>query len=110
MQCECLSLRHSFVKRLPKSSSKIFKFFYFQWNDGFDVQIRPLRFQDLEELQFLRDERAAIRENDAGMSRNWAEYLSVFDVPSLPSDSNDQIKITYNKPDTSSANKSKLID
>ena len=45
--------------------------------------------ENKEELQFLRDERAAIREYDAGMQRNRAEYLSVLDVPSLPSDSND---------------------
>ena len=49
-------------------------------------------FEDEAELQFLRDERAAVREYDAGMQRNRAKYLSVLDVPSLPSDSNDQKK------------------
>ena len=53
---------------------------------------RVLHDKNKEELQFLRDERAAIREYDAGMQRNRAEYLSVLDVPSLPSDSNDQKK------------------
>ena len=53
---------------------------------------RVLEFEDDLELQFLRDERAAIREYDAGMQRNRAEYLSVLDVPSLPYDSNDQKK------------------
>ena len=53
---------------------------------------RVLHDENMEELQFLRDERAAIREYDAGMPRNRAEYLSVLDVPSLPSDSNDQKK------------------
>ena len=53
---------------------------------------RVLHDENKEELQFLRDERAAIREYDAGMQRNRAEYLSVLDVPSLPSDSNDQKK------------------
>ena len=53
---------------------------------------RVLHDENKEELQFLRDERAAIREYDAGMPRNRAEYLSVLDVPSLPSDSNDQKK------------------
>ncbi len=40
--------------------------------------------EDDLELQFLRDERAAIREYDAGMNRNKAEYLSILDVPFLP--------------------------
>ena len=53
---------------------------------------RVLHDENKEELQFLRDERAAIREYDAGMQRNRAEYLSVLDVPSLPSDSNVQKK------------------
>ena len=53
---------------------------------------RVLHDENKEELQFWRDERAAIREYDAGMQRNRAEYLSVLDVPSLPSDSNDQKK------------------
>ena len=51
---------------------------------------RVFEFEDEAELQFLRDERAAIREYDAGMPRNRAEYLSVLDVPGLPPDSNDQ--------------------
>jgi hypothetical protein len=53
---------------------------------------RVFEFEDEAELQFLRDERAAVREYDAGMQRNRAEYLSVLDVPSLPYDSNDQKK------------------
>ena len=40
---------------------------------------------DILELQFLRDERAAIREYDGGMTRERAEYFSLLDVPSLPS-------------------------
>ena len=36
------------------------------------------------ELKMLRDERAAIREYDGGMSRERAEYYSVLDIPSLP--------------------------
>ena len=50
---------------------------------------RVFEFEDEAELQFLRDERAAIREFDGGMSKSRAEYMSVLDVPSLPSDSND---------------------
>jgi hypothetical protein len=53
---------------------------------------RVFEFEDEAELEFLREERAAVREYDAGMQRNRAEYLSVLDVPSLPSDSNDQKK------------------
>ena len=53
---------------------------------------RVFEFEDEAELEFLREERAAVREYDAGMKRNRAEYLSVLDVPSLPSDSNDQKK------------------
>ena len=53
---------------------------------------RVFEFEDEAELQFLRDERAAIREYDAGMPRNRAEYLSVLDVPGLPPDSNDKKK------------------
>ena len=53
---------------------------------------RVLHEENKVELQFLRDERAAIREYDAGMQRNRAEYLSVLDVPGLPPDSNDQKK------------------
>jgi len=44
---------------------------------------RVFDFEDEEELQFLRDERAAIREYDGGMLRSRAEYLSILDVPSL---------------------------
>ena len=51
---------------------------------------RVLHDENKEELQFLRDERAAIREFDGGMSRSRAEYLSVLDVPCLPSNSNNQ--------------------
>ena len=49
---------------------------------------RVLHDENKEELQFLRDERAAIREYDAGMSKSRAEYLSVLDVPCLPFNSN----------------------
>ena len=51
---------------------------------------RGLNDKNNEELQFLRDERAAIREFDGGMSKSRAEYLSVLDVPCLPSNSNNQ--------------------
>ena len=51
---------------------------------------RVLNDKNKEELQFLRDERAAIREFDGGMSRSRAEYLSVLDVPCLPTNSNNQ--------------------
>ena len=36
------------------------------------------------DLKMLRDERAAIREYDGGMTRERAEYYSVLDIPSLP--------------------------
>ena len=49
---------------------------------------RVLHDENKEELQFLRDERAAIREFDGGMSKSRAEYLSVLDVPCLPNNSN----------------------
>ena len=39
---------------------------------------------DILELQFQRDERAAIREYDGGMTRERAEYFSLLDVPILP--------------------------
>ena len=45
---------------------------------------RVLEFEDDLELQFLRDERAAIREFDGGMSKKRAEYMSVLDIPCLP--------------------------
>ena len=51
---------------------------------------RVLHDENKEELQFLRDERAAIREFDGGMSRRRSEYLSVLDVPCLPNKSNNQ--------------------
>ena len=51
---------------------------------------RVLHDENKEELQFLREERAAIREFDGGMSRSRAEYLSVLDVPCLPTNSNNQ--------------------
>ena len=51
---------------------------------------RILHEENKVELQFLRDERAAIREFDGGMSRRRAEYLSVLDVPCLPTNSNNQ--------------------
>ena len=40
---------------------------------------------DILELQFQRDERAAIREYYGGMTRERAEYFSLLDVPILPS-------------------------
>ena len=51
---------------------------------------RVFEFEDEAELQFLRDERAAIREFDGEMSKSRAEYLSVLDVPCFPSNSNNQ--------------------
>ena len=51
---------------------------------------RVLNDKNKEELKFLRDERAAIREFDGGMSKSRAEYLSVLDVPCLPNNSNNQ--------------------
>ena len=51
---------------------------------------RVFEFEDEAELQFLRDERAAIRELDGGMSKSRAEYLSVLDVPCFPTNSNNQ--------------------
>ena len=51
---------------------------------------RVFEFENEAELQFLRDERAAIREFDGGMSKSRAEYLSVLDVPCLPTYSNNQ--------------------
>ena len=53
---------------------------------------RVLHDENKKELQFLRDERAAIREFDGGMSKSRAEYMSVLDVPSLPSDFNNEKK------------------
>ena len=52
---------------------------------------RVLNDKNKEELHFLRDERAAIREFDGGMSKSRAEYMSVLDVPCLPANSNNQI-------------------
>ncbi len=51
---------------------------------------RVLHDENKEELQFLRDERAAIREFDGGMSKSRAEYMSLLDVPCLPTNSNNQ--------------------
>ena len=51
---------------------------------------RVLHDENKEELQFLRDERAAIREFDGGMSRSRAEYLSMLDLPCLPTNSKKQ--------------------
>ena len=52
---------------------------------------RVLHDENKKELQFLRDERAAIREFDGGMSKSRAEYMSVLDVPCLPANSNNQM-------------------
>ena len=51
---------------------------------------RVLSDKNKEVLQFLKDERAAIKEFDGGMSKSRAEYLSVLDVPCLPNNSNNQ--------------------
>ena len=51
---------------------------------------RVFEFEDEAELQFLRDERAAIREFDGGISKSRAEYMSVLDIPCLPTNSNNQ--------------------
>ena len=67
--------------KMAKSQSRISQISHFS---------RVLHDENKEELQFLRDERAAIREFDGGMSRRRAEYLSVLDVPCLPSNSNNQ--------------------
>ena len=64
------------------SQSRISQISHFSW---------VLNDKNKEELQFLRDERAAIREFDGGMSKSRAEYLSVLDVPCLPNNSNNQI-------------------
>ena len=66
---------------MAKSQSRISQISHFS---------RVLHDENKEELQFLRDERAAIREFDGGMSRRRAEYLSVLDVPCLPTNSNNQ--------------------
>ena len=52
---------------------------------------RVFEFEDEAELQFLRDERAAIREFDGGMSKSRAEYMSVLDVSCLPTNSDNHI-------------------
>ena len=67
--------------KTAKSQSRISHFSHFS---------RVLHDENKEELQFLRDERAAIREFDGGMSKSRAEYLSVLDVPCLPTNSNNQ--------------------
>ena len=38
----------------------------------------------IEEMQFLREERAVIREFDGGMTREQAENFSILDVPCIP--------------------------
>ena len=67
--------------KTAKSQSRISQISHFS---------RVLHDENKEELQFLRDERAAIREFDGGMSKSRAEYLSVLDVPCLPTNSNNQ--------------------
>ena len=49
---------------------------------------RVFEFEDEAELQFLRDERASIREFDGRMTKSRAEFMSVLDVPCLPNNSN----------------------
>ena len=61
--------------KTAKSACKISKISQFSQGQHNDQQ---------HELQFLRDERAAIREYDGGMTRERAEYYSVLDIPSLP--------------------------
>ena len=46
---------------------------------------RVLHDENKEELQFLRDERAAIREYDGGMPRSRVENQGILDLPCLPS-------------------------
>ena len=75
----------AYSAKTANSQSRISQISHFSW---------VLNDKNKQELQFLRDERAAIREFDGGMSKSRAEYMSVLDVPSLPSDSNDQKKIT----------------
>ena len=67
--------------KTANSQSRISQISHFSW---------VLNDKNKEELQFLRDERAAIREFDGGMSKSRAEYLSVLDVPCLPTNSNNQ--------------------
>ena len=67
--------------KTANSQSRISKISHLSW---------VLNNKNKEESQFLRDERAAIRKFDGGMSRNRAEYLSVLDVPCLPNNSNNQ--------------------
>ena len=45
---------------------------------------RVFEFEDEAELQFLRDERAAIREFDGGMSKSRAEYMVYWTSPACP--------------------------
>ena len=63
------------MAKSAKSACKISKISQFSQGRHSDQQ---------HELQFLRDERAAIREYDGGMTRERAEYYSVLDIPSLP--------------------------
>ena len=63
------------MAKSAKSACKISKISQFSQGRISDQQ---------HELQFLRDERAAIREYDGGMTRERAEYYSVLDIPSLP--------------------------
>ena len=46
---------------------------------------RVLHDENKEELQFLRDERPAIREYDGGMPRSRVENQGILDLPCLPS-------------------------
>ena len=73
--------------RYQEEASTLAKSANFQNTDPTEFsQISHLQQKDdILELQFLRDERAAIREYDGGMTRERAEYFSLLDVPSLPS-------------------------
>ena len=73
--------------RYQEEASALAKSANFQNTDPTEFsQISHLQQKDdILELQFLRDERAAIREYDGGMTRERAEYFSLLDVPSLPS-------------------------
>ena len=65
--------------KTANSQSRISQISYFS---------RVFEFENEAELQFLRDERAAIREFDGGMSKSRSEYMSVLDIPCLPTNSN----------------------
>ena len=78
-QEEALTLAKSaksanFRNTVPTEFSQFSQFSQISWLQQKD---------DILELQFQRDERAAIREYDGGMARERAEYFSLLDVPIL---------------------------